>query len=85
SMSDRLAGREGRATAIRLHLGDKTLELVARKGRLVATVAQEVRGVIISRKEVSVADWARQLAVYLAAIASENAEAREALGHLLGE
>ncbi|MGH9304666.1 MAG: hypothetical protein ACRDZ5_09675 [Acidimicrobiales bacterium] len=85
SMSDRLAGREGRATAIRLHLGDKTLELAARKGRLIATVAQEVRGVIISRKEVSVADWARQLAIYLAAIAAENAEARDVLGRLLGE
>jgi len=85
SMGDRMAGRPGSATAIRLHLGDKTLELVAHHGRLVATVAQDVRGVTISRREVPVAEWVQQLAVYLAALASENAEARDALGRLLGE
>ncbi|MGH9171010.1 MAG: hypothetical protein ACRD0Z_09505 [Acidimicrobiales bacterium] len=84
SMSDRMAGRPGTATAIRLHLGDKTLELAARKGRLVATSAQQVRGVVISQKEVSVADWVKQLAEYVAAVAAENADAREALGRLIG-
>jgi hypothetical protein len=84
SMSDRLSGRPGAATAIRLHIGDKTLELVAHHGRLVATVAQDVRGVTISKREVPVADWVQQLAAYLAALASESAEAREALGRLLG-
>src|SRR5580700_10274734 len=66
SLSDRMSGRPGTATAIRLRLGDKTLELVAHRGRLVATSAQEVRGVIISKKEVPVADWVKQLAVYVA-------------------
>jgi hypothetical protein len=84
SMSDRMAGRPGTATAIRLHLGDKTLELVAHHGRLVATIAQEVRGVVISRKEVSVAEWVQALATYLAALAAESASAREALGRLIG-
>lgn len=84
SMSDRVAGRPGTATAIRLHLGDKTLELVAHHGRLVATIAQEVRGVVISRKEVSVAEWVQALAIYLAALAAESASAREALGRLIG-
>jgi hypothetical protein len=84
SMGDRVAGRPGSATAIRLHLGDKTLELVAHHGRLVATVAQDVRGVTISRREVPVAEWVQQLAIYLAALASENADARDALGRLLG-
>ena len=83
-MGDRVAGRPGSATAIRLHLGDKTLELVAHHGRLVATVAQDVRGVTISRREVPVAEWVQQLAIYLAALASENADARDALGRLLG-
>jgi hypothetical protein len=85
SMSDRMAGRPGKASAIRLELADRTLELRAVKGRLVATASQQVRGVVISRKEVSVAEWARLLATYLAAVASENAEARAALGRLLGE
>ena len=84
SLSDRMSGKPGTATAIRLHLGDRTLELTARKGRLVATIAQEVRGVVISKKEVSVAEWAEQLARYLAALATESAQAREALGRLLG-
>jgi len=84
SMADRLAGRPGTATAIRLHLGDKTLELVAHHGRLVATIAQEVRGVTISRKEVPVSEWVQALAVYLADMASDSASAREALGRLLG-
>ncbi|HEV8063643.1 MAG TPA: hypothetical protein VGP46_02370, partial [Acidimicrobiales bacterium] len=84
SLSDRVAGRAGTATAIRLHLGDKTLELTARKGRLVATSAQVVRGVAISNKEVSVADWVKQLAEYVSAVASENADARQALSRLIG-
>jgi hypothetical protein len=84
TMSDRVAGRPGTATAIRLHLGDKTLELVAHRGRLVATIAQDVRGVTISRKEVPVSEWVQALAVYLAALAADNASAREALGRLLG-
>jgi hypothetical protein len=84
SLSDRMAGRPGTATAIRLHLGDKTLELVAHHGRLVATIAQDVRGVTISRKEVPVAEWVQALAAYLAALATDSASAREALGRLIG-
>jgi hypothetical protein len=83
SLSDRMAGRPGKATAIRIQLGDATLELVSAKGRLVATVAQAVRGVVISRREVPVDDWTRQLAAYLAGAASESAAARESLGRLL--
>ncbi|MHB1987686.1 MAG: hypothetical protein ACYCSF_06845 [Acidimicrobiales bacterium] len=84
SLGDRMAGRSGRATAIKLHLGDSTMELVSRHGSLVATIAQEVRGVTISRREVPVAEWVRQLAVYLAAVAADSAQARDALSKLLG-
>lgn len=84
SMGDRVAGRPGTATAIRLHLGERTLELVSHRGRLVATVSTDVRGVTISKKEVPIADWVRQLAIYISELASENAEARDALGRLLG-
>lgn len=84
SMSDRLANRPGTATAIRLHLGGKTLELVTQRGRLVATIATDVRGVTISKKEVPVSEWVQGLATYLASMANESADAREALGRLLG-
>jgi class 3 adenylate cyclase len=84
SMSDRLASRPGTATAIRLHLADKTLELVTHRGRLVATIATDVRGVTISKKEVPVSEWVQGLATYLASMANESADAREALGRLLG-
>ncbi|HET9092216.1 MAG TPA: hypothetical protein VFN50_07395 [Acidimicrobiales bacterium] len=84
SLGDRMSGRPGKATAIRLRVGDSTLELVSRHGRLVSTVAKEVRGVTISRREVPVSEWVRELATYLAAAAAESANAREALGKLLG-
>ncbi len=85
TMKDRMAGREGRATSIRIRLGDRTLELVTRHGGLVATVAREVRGVVISRQEISVAEWTQLLAQYLAQLAAESADARLALSKLLGE
>jgi len=67
-----------------VRLGDRTLELAAQHGRLVATSAREVRGVVISRQEISVAEWTRQLAQYLAETAAESADARVALAKLLG-
>lgn len=85
SLSDRMSGREGKARSIRLLLGDSTLELTSSHGRLVATVATEVRGVTISKKEVPVSEWVRQLATYLAASAAESSQARDALGKLLGQ
>ena len=76
-------GRPGTATAIRLHLGDRTLEpCPPREAR--GDDRPDVRGVTISRKEVPVSEWVQALAVYLAALAADNASAREALGRLLG-
>jgi len=46
---------------------------------------REVRGVVISRQEISVAEWTQLLAQYLAQLASESADARLALSKLLGE
>ncbi len=85
SVKDRMAGREGRATSIRVRLGDVTLELATRHGGLVATSAREVRGVVISRQEISVAAWTQQLAEHLAKLATQSADARTALAKLLGE
>lgn len=84
SMKDRMAGREGKATSMRLLLGDRTLELTAAHGRLVATSAHTVRGVVISKQEISVAEWTRQLAQYLAQLAADSAASKAALAKLLG-
>jgi hypothetical protein len=61
------------------------LELATRRGGLVATAAREVRGVVISRQEISVAEWTQLLAQHLAKLAAESANARDALAKLLGE
>lgn len=83
SMKERLAGQPGRATSIRVQLGDRMLELTAAKGRIQGAVARSVRGVVISRQEVTVAEWTRQLAQYLAQAAAESAAARASLARLL--
>ncbi len=84
SLSDRLAGREGSPRAIRVLLGEETLELTMRKGRLVGTIGRSVRGVAISRREVPLGEWTTSFATALSAFAKENLEARTALERLLG-
>jgi hypothetical protein len=84
SMGDKLAGRPGKVRALRLHLGETTLELVAGRGTPVGFVARGVRGVTISRKELPLPEWTFQLAAALQRHAAESAEASAALGKLLG-
>jgi hypothetical protein len=84
TMSDRIAGRPGSPRAIRIHLGETTLELTVTKGRLVGTVGRSVRGVAISRREVPLGEWATSFAEALSAFANESADARAALERLLG-
>lgn len=84
SLGDRMAGRPGKVTAIRVRLGESTLELRAGRGGLTGVLARGVRGVTISRQEVPVAQWTQLLAEHLHALAVQNAEARAALGRLLG-
>jgi len=85
TMRDRMAGRDGRVTSIRVALGESKLELSARGGTLVGSTAREVRGVVISRQEISVGEWTQSLAQHLAKLAAESADARRALSKLLGE
>lgn len=84
SMADRVAGRPGRATAIRVRLAGESLEIAERRGVLAASIAREVRGVTISRRDVSVAEWSHRLAELLEAAAAESASTRAALARLLG-
>ena len=51
-----------------------------RDGRLDATIA-----IVISNREVPVDDWVRMLASHLAERARRSAEARAALGRLIGQ
>jgi hypothetical protein len=84
SLSDRLAGRPGTPTAVRIGFPDKRLELRATRGWPDAEVQQVVRGVVLSRKLVSVEEWVRALATELTDLAARNAQARAALATLLG-
>lgn len=85
TLSDRMAGRKGRARTITLRLGEATLQLESGHGRIVATVAKEVRGVTISRREVQVDEWVRELAATLVNAAADSSNARDALAKLLGQ
>lgn len=84
SMSDRVAGRPGTPTAIRIHLGGETLELSSGRHAPIARIAKEVRGVVISRKEVTLDEWTTRFAELLAQLAQQNAATRDALARLLG-
>jgi hypothetical protein len=84
SMSDRVAGRPGKPTAIRVRLGDETLELESGRSAPIARIAKVVRGVVISRKEVTVGEWTVRFAQLLQQLAKENAATRDALARLLG-
>jgi hypothetical protein len=84
TMGDRLAGRPGTPTALRLTFPDRRLSLTATRGWPEAEVAQVVRGVVLSRKQVPVEEWVRVLAGELTDLAARNAAARAALATLLG-
>ncbi|MCU1489212.1 MAG: hypothetical protein JWM85_617 [Acidimicrobiaceae bacterium] len=84
SVSDRMAGRPGRVRALRIGLGDVVLELVSARNGLQGMVTRQVRGVAISRKEVTLPAWTALLAEHLHRIATESASARQALARLLG-
>jgi hypothetical protein len=83
TMSDRLHGREGDPVALRVTLGDSVLIMRQQRGHVITEVATSVRGVILSRKEVTVTEWITELAVQIRRLAERNADARAALQRLL--
>jgi hypothetical protein len=84
SVSDRLAGRPGRAVRLVVHGEKRDLELrEAKKGRIDAELRQVVHGVTISRRSVGMDDWLHALAHDLARVAARDTAAREALRRLL--
>lgn len=85
SLGDRLAGRPGTVTGLRVRFEQVTLELAAgRSGRPQARAVTTVGGVVISRRELTLAAWSQQLAEHLAVLAAQSQQANEALSRLLG-
>ena len=83
SMSDRARNRPGTVTKISVKLGEKNLTLGTQRGAPVAEVCHEVRGIVLSRNQVPIADWMAELAKGLVAHAEQNAQAATALRRLV--
>ncbi len=83
SVSDRMHGRPGKVSKITVRLGEQVMTLAVRAGQPNAEVLREVRGVVLSRQPVPVADWAAELARALVGYAEQNARTAEALRRLV--
>ncbi len=83
SMSDRMQNRPGTVTKISVRLGEKTMTLAMHRGAPVAEVCHEVRGIVLSRTTVPIAEWAAELARGLVAHAEQNAAAATALRRMV--
>ena len=83
SMSDRMKGRPGEISKVEVRLGDQVMTLAVKNGRPVAEICREVRGVVLSRQAVPVAQWANALASALMVHAESSAQAAEALRRLV--
>jgi hypothetical protein len=83
SVADRMAGREGSVSELDVALGEQRLSLRMDRGRMVGEVSKEVRGIVLSRREVGLDEWIDALAQSLAEAAASNARAREAIEKFL--
>jgi hypothetical protein len=83
SMSDRMRGRPGKVNKITVRLGEQVLTLGIQRGMPVAEVCREVRGIVLSRQQVPVDQWAAELARALVGHAEQNAATAEALRKLI--
>jgi hypothetical protein len=83
TMSDRVKGRPGEVSKIVVRLGELQMTLAVRNGQPVAEVCRAVRGVVLSRQAVPIAEWAATLASALMTYAEQNAQAAQALRKLV--
>lgn len=83
SVADRLAGREGAVTALDVVLGEQRLSLRTDRGRVTGEICHEVRGIVLSRRQVGLDEWIEALARSLADAAASSARAREAVERYL--
>ncbi|MCW2941149.1 MAG: hypothetical protein JWN00_4134 [Actinomycetia bacterium] len=84
SLGDKLKGRDGHVRRIVVRLGERSLSLTTDKGRPIAEVCHEVRGVILKREQIGLDAWLDALAQELVTLAGANANAAEALRRLIG-
>lgn len=83
SVADRVAGREGSVTGLDVALGERRLSLRLDRAVVVGEVCKEVRGIVLSRRQVGLDEWIDALAQALADTAASNARAREAIERFL--
>jgi hypothetical protein len=83
SVSDRMKGRPGTVTKITVRLGDQVMTLGLKGGAPAAEICHEVRGVVLSRQPVQIAEWAVELAKALVGYADQNAATADALRRLV--
>src|SRR5690242_15613132 len=62
SMSDRMRGRLGEISKVAVRLGDQLMTLAVKNGQPSAEICREVRGVVLSRQNVPLQQWAGALA-----------------------
>jgi hypothetical protein len=83
SMSDRMRGRPGEVSKVAVRLGDQLMTLEVKNGQPAAEISREVRGVVLSRQNVPLQQWASALASALVQHAENNAQAAQALRRLV--
>ena len=83
SMSDRMRGRPGEISKLAIRLGDQLMTLEVKNGQPAAEICREVRGVVLSRQNVPLQQWASALASALVQHAENNAQAAQALRRLV--
>ena len=83
SVSDRMRGRPGEISKVAVRLGDQLMTLAVKNGQPAAEICREVRGVVLSRENVPLQQWASALASALVVHAENNAQAAEALRRLV--
>ncbi|NUR29296.1 MAG: hypothetical protein HOV83_26215 [Catenulispora sp.] len=79
SLADRAAGREGRVESVDVTLGEQRMTLRLAKHGPVGEICKEVRGIVLSRQQVTLDVWIDTLSAAIAETARSNARAREAL------
>ena len=82
--SRRMFSKDKVVESIEVRLGTTRYGLVLDDDRVTADRQQEVRGVVIKREQLEVADWITALTGQLREQAADSAEAREALERLVG-
>ncbi|MFB8393598.1 hypothetical protein [Streptomyces yangpuensis] len=83
SLVERVAGREGAVVELDVALGEQRLALRTERGRVAGEVLHEVRGIVLSRRQVELDEWIDALARSLVKAAASNARARAAVERFL--